>query len=201
MVRREPALGARALAGAARAVEAVASRGQSADAALAAGERGSELSAVRAIALGTLRWYLRLKPAIEALLARPSQTPALVHGLLITGAHQVEYSRMAPELVVHTAVDAARLMNLGPAGGLVNAVLRRFVRERALLFEAVDVTLAGRTAHPSWLADRIGGAWPDLEAILTANNQHPPMTLRVDLTRTTPADYQSALARSSIESK
>jgi 16S rRNA (cytosine967-C5)-methyltransferase len=201
LVRREPAAVARALAGAARAVEAVASRGQSADAALAAADRGSELSAVRAIALGTLRWYLRLKPAIEALLARPSQTPALVHGLLIAGAHQVEYSRMAPELVVHTAVDAARLMDLGPAGGLVNAVLRRFVRERALLLEAVDATLAGRTAHPSWLADRIGGAWPDLEAILTANNQHPPMTLRVDLTRTTPADYQSALARVSIESQ
>ncbi len=191
-----------ALAGAARAVEAVASRGQSADVALLGSGPGSERGAVRAIALGTLRWYLRLKPAIEPLLARPSETPAGVHALLVTAAHQVEYSRSAPELCVHTAVDAARVLELAGAAGLVNAVLRRFVRERAALFESVDATLAGRTAHPTWLAERITAAWPNRSpTILAANNQHPPMVLRVDLARGSTADYRSALHRASIESR
>jgi 16S rRNA (cytosine967-C5)-methyltransferase len=202
LARTGPAPGAAALAGAARAVEAVASRGQSADAALAGSDPGAGRSAVRAITLGTLRWYLRLKPAVEALLSRPSDTPAAVHALLMTGAHQIEYSRTAPELCVHASVDAARVLDLAGAAGLVNAVLRRFVRERAALFESVDATSAGRTAHPSWLAERISAAWPDRsEAILTANNRHPPMVLRVDLTRASTGDYRAALRRASIESR
>jgi 16S rRNA (cytosine967-C5)-methyltransferase len=81
-------------------------------------------------------------------------------------------------------------------------VLRRFVRERAALLEAVDATLAGRTAHPSWLVERIHDAWPEhTEAILAANNRHPPMVLRVDLTRGSTADYRAALATAGIESK
>lgn len=202
MARGQPAPGAAALASAARAVEAVASRGQSADAALSEVGRSADRTAVRAIALGTLRWYLRLRPAVEGLLARRSETPAAVHALLVTGAHQIEYSRTAPELCVHSAVDAARVLDLAGAAGLVNAVLRRFVRERAALFEAVDATLAGRTAHPSWLTDRITAAWPDRSlAVLAADNRHPPMVLRVDLTRGSTADYRSVLAGASIESQ
>jgi 16S rRNA (cytosine967-C5)-methyltransferase len=201
LARQGFAPGAAALAGAARVVEAVASRGQSADAALAASDPGAERPAVRAIALGTLRWYLRLKPAVDGLLTRPSGTPAGVQALLLAGAHQVEYSRTAPELCVHAAVDAARVLDLPGAAGLVNAVLRRFVRERAALFESVDATLTGRTAHPSWLVERLAAAWPEqTEAILNANNRHPPMVLRVDLARGSTADYRAALTRASIES-
>jgi 16S rRNA (cytosine967-C5)-methyltransferase len=202
LAKGRAAPGAAALAGAARSVEAVASRGQSADAALAGSDAGPDRPAVRAIALGTLRWHLRLKPAVEALLSRPSDTDAGVHALLVTGAHQIEYSRNAPEFSVHAAVDAARVLGFAGAAGLVNAVLRRFVGERGALFEKVDATLAGRTAHPSWLTDRIGAAWPGREeAILTANNQHPPMVLRVDLTRASTAEYRLALAEASIESR
>jgi 16S rRNA (cytosine967-C5)-methyltransferase len=201
LARGRFAPGAAALAGAARAVEAVASRGQSADAALSAGDPGADRPAVRAIALGTLRWYLRLRPTVETLLTRPSGTAAGVHALLVAGAHQVEYSRTAPELCVHAAVDAARVLDLAGAAGLVNAVLRRFVRERAALLESVDATLAGRTAHPSWLVERLEEAWPEqAETILTANNRHPPMVLRVDLTRGSTADYRATLAAADIES-
>ncbi|MGB6604628.1 MAG: 16S rRNA (cytosine(967)-C(5))-methyltransferase RsmB, partial [Steroidobacteraceae bacterium] len=191
-----------ALAGAARAVGAVVSRGNSSDAALAGSEAGADRAAVRAIALGTLRWYLRLKPPVEALLSRPSHTDPGVHALLVTAAHQIEYSRNAPELTVHAAVDAARMLGLTGSTGLVNAVLRRIVGERAALFKSVDSTLAGRTAHPPWLAERIDAAWPrQVESILTANNEHPPMVLRVDLSRGSTADYRAMLASASIESR
>ena len=46
------------------------------------------------------------------------------------------------------------------AAGLANAVLRRFVRERGALFARLDRTLATRTAHPSWLVERLQQAWP-----------------------------------------
>ncbi len=41
------------------------------------------------------------------------------------------------------------------AAGLVNGVLRRFIREKAELLKRVDESLAARTAHPQWLVDEI----------------------------------------------
>ena len=134
MARTPWAPGAPALAAAARAIEAVASGGQSADAALAAAESTPERAAVRAITLGTLRWYLRLVPALEPLFSRPASVSTPLRSLLAAAAHQVEYSRNAAELTVHAAVDAARLLGEPKAAGFTNAVLRRFVTERGALF-------------------------------------------------------------------
>jgi 16S rRNA (cytosine967-C5)-methyltransferase len=157
---------------------------------------------VRAIALGTVRWYLRLAPAIEMLLARPKGVAGEVRSLLLTSAHQIAYSRNAPEATVHAAVDATRLLGEGRASGLVNAVLRRFVRERQDLLSRVDATLAGRTAHPAWLVDRVAGAWPlEHSRILQANNEHPPMALRVDLSRRSLPAYLADLADAGLSGR
>ena len=196
--------GAPALAGAARVVDAVSGRGQSADAALGAPgalTAGAEASAVRAIALGTLRWYLRLAPAVAGLLARPADVPSAIRSLLTVAAYQVEYSRNPPESTVHAAVDATRLLEAPRLTGLVNAVLRRFVSGRAALLAPIDASVPGRTAHPAWLAEQICAAWPrEGVQVLEANNAHPPMTLRVDLTRFTAAEYVARLAEVSIGS-
>jgi len=118
---------------------------------------------------------------MASLVARPAaDIDPQLRALLITAAHQIEHSRGAPEVSVHLAVDAARALGLQRATGFVNAVLRRFVRERESLLSAVDGDIAVRHAHPSWFVERILTAWPDVaESILAANNQHPPMTLRV----------------------
>jgi 16S rRNA (cytosine967-C5)-methyltransferase len=191
------------LAAAARVVEAVTARGQSADAALASSSGAlpeAPEAAVRAIALGTLRWYLRLAPALELLVERPDALAAPVKALLAVAAHQVEYSRNAPQASVHAAVDAARLLGMSRATGLVNAVLRRFVSERATLLARTDASLPARTAHPAWLVEQICAAWPEQGVeVLLANNAHPPMTLRVDLSRQSATDYRAQLAERSID--
>ena len=89
------------------------------------------------------------------------------------------------------------------ATGLVNAVLRRFVSERAALFARVDTQLAGRTAHPPWLVKRLSDAWPSqiCEDILEANNAHPPMVLRLDLSRQERQQYLAELAAAGIVAK
>jgi 16S rRNA (cytosine967-C5)-methyltransferase len=194
--------GAPALAAAARAVDAVAFRGESIDAALATADGMEERAAVRAIALGTVRWYLRLAPAIESLLERPRGVPNPVRALLAAAAHQIEYSRNAPELTAHLAVDAARLLGAERATGLVNAVLRRFVSERVARLKKVDANLPGRTAHPAWLVKELTRSWGErTEAILEANNAHPPMILRVDLSRTSREDYLQRLQQKEIEAQ
>jgi 16S rRNA (cytosine967-C5)-methyltransferase len=205
--------GSPALADAARAIASVVAEGRSSDVALAPFDTVPHRAAVRAIALGTLRWYLRLAPAVDILLPRPKGVAPEIHALLVASAHQVEYSRNPPEATVHTAVDAARFfMDERATGaqrresgeaprarrgatGLVNAVLRRFVRERAALLGRVDEKPSGRTAHPSWLINRLQDAWPEQvrAKLLEANNEHPPMVLRLDVSRRKREDYLQEL--------
>jgi 16S rRNA (cytosine967-C5)-methyltransferase len=192
--------GAATLAAAVEAVSAVAHSGRSADFALQAADERGDRAAVRAIALGTLRWYLRLAPALSSIVDRPAEDiPPLLRSLLVTAAHQIEYSRSAPEVSVHLAVDAARALGLGRATGFVNAVLRRFVRERDDLLERADRDLATRVAHPKWFVDRLESVYRDrANSILAANNEHPPMTLRV-APSTAVADYLAELAAAGRE--
>ncbi len=191
--------GAAALADAARAVSTVVFDGRSSDEALRAYDESSQRAAVRAIALGTFRWYLRLAPAIDRLLSRPDGVANEIRALLAVSAHQIEYSRNAPQATAHAAVDATRILRQGRASGLVNAVLRRFVAEKATLLGQVDRKLSGRTAHPQWLVKLLEEAWPNAaETILTANNEHPPLVLRIDLSRKTRELYLSELAAADI---
>jgi len=199
LARTPWAPGAPALADAARAIASVISDGRSADIALAPFDATPQRAAVRAIALGTLRWYLRLAPAVDTLLNRPKGVDPRLHALLVATAHQIEYSRNVPQATVHAAVDAARILKEERATGLVNAVLRRFVAERSTLLGKVDRDLAGRTAHPSWLVKRMAQAWPQqVTTLLEANNAHPPMVLRVDLSRCTREDYLAELKNAGI---
>jgi len=202
LARTPFAPGAPALAGAARVVDEVLSRGRSLDGVLERGAAGAQRAAVRAVASGTVRWYLRLMPALQPLLSRPRDLDGPVRALLACAAHQIVYSRHAPEATVHGAVDASRILKKAAASGLVNAVLRRFVTERGRLLARVDAEPAGRTAHPAWLAAELARHWPgQVESILEADNAHPPMVLRVDLSRTTRAACLGSLAAEGIDAR
>jgi 16S rRNA (cytosine967-C5)-methyltransferase len=191
-----PETAALVLAGAARALAAVVDEGLNAEVALAAAARTAHRAAIHAVTLGALRWYLRLAPAVLPLLARPrAGGNGLLRSLLVCAAHQLEYSQHAPATTVAAAVDAARLLGLARAAGLVNAVLRRYLRERTARLEAVDQDRAARSAHPDWLVAALRTAWPgELEQILAANNAPPPLTVRLDLSRTSLAGYLEELA-------
>lgn len=156
--------------------------------------------AVRAIHSGTLRWYLRLAPALDALLSPGQRMPPLVRAVLLTALHQIEYSRAPPASVVNIAVDAARVLGKGSASGFVNALLRRYLREREGLLARIDRSEAARLAHPRRLIKALRAAWPQqADQILAANNEQPPMTLRVNLARGTRAAALELLAAAGME--
>jgi 16S rRNA (cytosine967-C5)-methyltransferase len=183
------------LAEAAAALAAVAFDGRSADDALGRDSApGPQRSAVRAVTLGTLRWYWRLEAIAATLIAQRPLAPGL-RALLLVALHQLEYSRTAPEVTVSAAVDAARLLRQPRASGLVNALLRRFLREREALLAGSLRDEAAASAHPAWLLQALRAAWPQhWQQILEANNQHPPMSLRLDLSRITRELYMRRLA-------
>jgi 16S rRNA (cytosine967-C5)-methyltransferase len=183
------------LAHAARAVAGVASRGRSADDALSGSEGGRERAAVQAVTLGTLRWYLRLEPAVAGLTNRQRRPLAdELQALLVVAAHQIELSRNPPQATVHAAVEATRLLGQPHASGLTNAVLRRYLRERKSILERLDADIATASAHPQWLVQELERAWPErLTSLLAGDNAHPPMVLRIDRSRVDPEAYLDEL--------
>ena len=95
----------------------------------------------------------------------------------------------ADHTLVDQAVHAARQRSPA-AAGFINAVLRRFLRERDALVTAAERTPAGRFNHPPWWIDRLKQDWPaQWQALLAEANRHPPMTLRINARRTTAAAY------------
>jgi 16S rRNA (cytosine967-C5)-methyltransferase len=202
LYRGKWAPGAETLANAARALVRISFNGRTADDALTVYDTAKDRSAIRAITLGTVRWYYRLTAVLDQLLERPEKLSPETRALLAIAVHQIEYSRNPLHATVDAAVDAARVLKQDRAAGLVNGVLRRFLREKEVLLAKADASLPSRTAHPEWLVDAIQAAWPEhAESILNANNGHPPMVLRVDISRTSVADYIAELAAAGIEGK
>jgi 16S rRNA (cytosine967-C5)-methyltransferase len=81
----------------------------------------------------------------------------------------------------------------------VNALLRRFLRERDTLLAWVDEQPAARWLFPDWLLERLRHDWPDdWAAIVTASNERPPMALRVNPLRQDRAAYLAELEAAGI---
>jgi 16S rRNA (cytosine967-C5)-methyltransferase len=100
----------------------------------------------------------------------------------------------ADHTLVDQAVTAAR-QRTPAAAGFINAVLRRFVRERGALLEAVTHQGVAAFNHPLWWIERVRQDWPERwRELLAADNQAPPMVLRVNARRGSAHDYVQRLA-------
>jgi 16S rRNA (cytosine967-C5)-methyltransferase len=103
--------------------------------------------------------------------------------------------------VVDQAVGAAAAHpDFAHAKAMVNAVLRRYLREReGLLATALAQPLA-RWNYPQWWIDATRSAYPDQwQDVLQAGNRQPPLTLRVNLRKTSVEDYLQVLGAAGIE--
>lgn len=105
--------------------------------------------------------------------------------------------------VVDQAVTAAGAHpDFAHAKAMVNAVLRRFLRERAALMATALRDAVGQWNYPQWWIDATRSAWPnDWQAILAAGNAHPPLTLRVNRRKTSVADYLELLGAHGMQAE
>jgi 16S rRNA (cytosine967-C5)-methyltransferase len=136
------------------------------------------------------RWWLRFDAAIDGLLEKPlrHKDPA-VHALMVLGLVQLEILELQDYAAVAATVEAVRSLKRPQLSGLVNAVLRRWQRERESLVAALDAKPQTRHAHPAWLAAALARDWPaESEAVMVADNREPPLMLRVNRQRSTRAD-------------
>lgn len=134
------------------------------------------------------------------LVSRPPQ-PAL-RALLHLGIAALREQVFTPFTLVNQLVDAAKAIPDARGGsGFLNAVLRRLIREQKERFDRATRHDTVRFNVPQWWLDRIQRAYPDdWERILTVARRHPPMTLRVNVRKTTPEAYQKRLAEAGMAS-
>ncbi|HJV87323.1 MAG TPA: 16S rRNA (cytosine(967)-C(5))-methyltransferase RsmB [Noviherbaspirillum sp.] len=162
--------------------------------------------AMQDIAYRTMRRLGRAE-ALLALLANKPPSPAELHALLCCALALVSDDSTARGdapyedfTVVDQAVTAcAADLSMAHAKGMVNAVLRRFLREREALLQQALKREEARWNYPRWWTDTLKKSYPgDWEAILRAGNANPPLTLRINVRKTSMDDYLRILTDKGI---
>jgi 16S rRNA (cytosine967-C5)-methyltransferase len=181
------------------AMTAVLGRGRSLSSALEAEaaplEDPRERALARELAFGVFRWLPRLDAILSCLLKRPLKAKDMdLRAVMLLGLYQLLFTRIPSHAAVSESVALCRRIGKPWSEGLVNAVLRRFQRERAHILHRIDEDEAARYAHPAWLIQAVRRSWPDAwERILEAGNAQAPMTLRVNARLRTRDDYLGSL--------
>ncbi|ROP48512.1 16S rRNA m(5)C-967 methyltransferase [Enterobacter sp. BIGb0383] len=169
---------------AAQAVEQVVENGQSLSNVLPAmqqkvGEKDRAL--LQELSFGVLRTLSQMEWLITRLMSRPmTGKQRTLHYLIMVGLYQLLHTRVPPHAALAETVEGAVAIKRMQFKGLVNGVLRQFQREQENLLAEFEKSDA-RYLHPSWLLKRLQLAWPSRwKGIVEANNQRPPMWLRVN---------------------
>lgn len=143
--------------------------------------------AIQDIACRTMRQFGMARRLLK-LMAKRQAEPPLLHSLLCCALSLLCSPGKNPALPYepHTVVDqsvraAASLPSLLRGKGMVNAILRRFLREKdALLSEAAKSAEAAWN-YPAWWVRAVRSAYPgQWETLLENGNTTPPLTLRVN---------------------
>lgn len=159
--------------------------------------------AIQDVAYRAMRQLGRSEALVAAM--APKAPDPLVAALLAAALPLMQAGEDGPApyeafTVVDQAVTAAASHpDTVRAKGMVNALLRRFLRERDTLLESVCQQPPARWNYPQWWIDAAITAYPqDWQAVLTAGNRAPPLTLRVNTRKGTVEDYLRTLAEANI---
>ena len=169
---------------AAQAIEQVVEQGQSLSNVLPPLQQkvsDKDKALLQELCFGVLRTLPQLEWLISKLMARPmAGKQRTIHYLIMVGFYQLLHTRIPPHAALAETVEGAVAIKRPQLKGLINGVLRQFQRQQDELLAEFSRT-EKRFLHPDWLLKRLQKAWPQQwEAIVEANNQRPPMWLRVN---------------------
>ena len=150
---------------------------------------------VQAICYGVCRFYPRLDLVLSHLLEKPMrENDSDVHALLLVGLFQLMAMRIPDYAAVTETVNATEKLKKPWARGLVNAILREYLREREAMEKEIQLDEEALYAHPEWWIKSIRKDWPaEWQTTLNANNDHPPFALRVNQQKITREKYLEKL--------
>jgi 16S rRNA (cytosine967-C5)-methyltransferase len=143
------------------------------------------------MAYGALRYRDTLDWIMGHFLKTPSKLGSFTRNNLRTALYQIFFMRVPDRAVVHEAVELEKGFSRGGKAPLVNAVLRNVLRRREeftppFSLDDPEAAIVLNTSHPMWLVRRWVERFGIEEAqrVAEANNDIPPLTLRVNTLRT-----------------
>lgn len=156
----------------------------------------------QALSYGVLRYYERLQFLSGKLLNKPLKTKdGIITSLLQVGLFELLDGQTPEHAVVSETVKQVKKQRPW-AAGLVNACLRRFIREREELLLASEANLSAQYCLPDWLLTRLQTAWPgDWQKIAVASSSPASMTLRVNRSRISREDYCQQLVDAGLHAE
>lgn len=150
------------------------------------------------LSYGTLRFYGQSRACLNQLLEKPL-THQQIEALLLVAIYQLNHDEAKDFTIVNEAVKAASFAKPRWAKGLVNGVLRNFLRQKDTLLNSIQKDEVALYSYPQWWIDHLKIQYPrNWQAILNAGQQHPPMTLRVNKRHTTAQAYAQLLERQGL---
>lgn len=169
---------------AAQTIEKVIEQGQSLSNVLPAAQKlvgEKDAALLQELCYGVLRTLPQLEWIIGQLMARPmTGKQRSIHFLIMVGLYQLMYTRIPAHAALAETVDGAVALKRPQLKGLINGVLRQFQRQQQSLMQQMN-SGDQQYLHPKWLLERLNRAWPEQwQEIVDANNQRPPMWLRVN---------------------
>ncbi|MGQ0621124.1 MAG: 16S rRNA (cytosine(967)-C(5))-methyltransferase RsmB [Panacagrimonas sp.] len=145
------------------------------------GLAGPDRSLLRALCYGVLREHGKLAALTGLMLKKPLSEEPQVAALIEMGLYQLRSMRISPHAAVSETVAACERLDKPGHRGLVNALLRRYLREREVLDAALPADPETRWSYPEWLVAKVRHDWPEQwERILEAGNEQGPLSLRVN---------------------
>lgn len=151
------------------------------------------------LSYGTLRFYGEVNAYLELLLEKPLSNVD-INSLLLVAIYQLLHDQAEEFTVVNQAVKAASFAKPRWAKGLVNGVLRNFLRQKGALLAKTKTDEVALYSYPKWWVNKLKTQYPkNWQAILMTGNAHPPMTLRVNNRKSNAQEYCKLLARQAIE--
>ena len=151
------------------------------------------------LCFGVLRYLPQLEWFISQLMEKPlTGKQRTLHYLLMVGIYQLLYTRIPAHAALAETVNGAVALKRPQLKGLINGVLRSFQRQQAQLEER-NTNNSSQYLHPTWLLKRLQLAYPhQWEDIVAANNQRPPMWLRVNSQHHSSQQYLALLEQAEI---
>lgn len=198
--KQAPVSGAASRAAAAKVLFRVLEHGESLSTAFPEETRqleGHDKRLAQAISYGVLRVLPTLNQLVAKKLAKPLKGKyKILNSLLLVGAYQLYRLRTKDHAAVSATVEAAKLLGRKTHTGLINGVLRQLLREAPERDDNEQRPLPddSNINHPRWFVDALVKDYPaDWQQILTENNEHPPMWLRVNTSKQSTGDYLARL--------
>ena len=153
------------------------------------------------LSYGTLRFYGEVNAYLVKLLEKPL-TNTHITALLLVAIYQLLHDKADDFTVVNQAVKAAGDAKPRWAKSLVNGVLRNFLRQKDQLAIALKQDEVAIYSYPQWWIAKLKTQYPDHWAhILHTGNTHPPMSLRVNIQKTSAKQYVQFLIPQDIEAE